>query len=210
MRLRFAIFTTLLMILPFPAFADIITTFTLQDVTFEQPSFGENPSATGTLTFDDTTQRFNAVDVMVGFGSSPIFEFNSIANNEFSSIISTSYAGASMTQGSLEQQDYVQLVLVWDGLAAICTETNISCNDGSSLTLENTVSYAKTGYVTGTTTLGPPPAPMPEPSTIVLFSSGILGLIAMAYRRRAFLLRTFVAENDQALLGHVFPLGWEH
>jgi PEP-CTERM motif len=189
MRLRFAIFTTLLMILPFPAFADTITTFTLQDVTFEQPSFGEHPSATGTLTFDVTTEEFNAVDVMVGFGSSPIYEFNSIANNEFSNLTSNLYAGAFMTQGSLKQQDYVSLALVWNSLGAICTETN-PCgpnNDGiSSLILENTVSDAMTGYVTGTTTFGPPPAPMPEPSTIVLLSSGILGLIAMAYRRRAF------------------------
>jgi hypothetical protein len=185
MRLRCAILTSLLMILPIPAFADIISTFTLQDVTFEEPSFGEHPSATGTLTFDVTTEEFTAVDVMVGFGGPPVYEFTSIASNEFSNLNTTSYGGAFMKQGD------VSLALVWNGLGDICTETN-PCgpnnNDGisSSLITGYAVFDAKTGSVTATTSFGTPPALMPEPSTIVLLSSGILGLIAMAYRRRTF------------------------
>ena len=142
------------------AHADTIETFTLNDVTFQNGG-----TATGTVTIDITDGSFTNIDAIYKAGSTTDL-FMGVADQ---GVVSNVYVAASRaTSGDLLNFNLPQTSLVGYAGGNVCTLDHLCNGNDSSALIEvnGTDIFFQTGSLT----------PTPEPSTLALFGTGILGI----------------------------------
>ena len=149
------------------AHADTIDTFTLTDVTFQNGG-----TATGTVTIDITNGSFTNIDATYKAGSTTDLFMGVLAQAPVSNV----YVVASRaTSGDILNFNLPQTSMVGYAGGNVCSIEHLcNGNDSSALIEANgTDIFFETGSLTTT----------PEPSTLALFGTGILGLAGMARRK---------------------------
>ena len=158
---------TVLAAFTFAAHADIIDTFTLNDVTF-----ANGGTATGTVTIDITNGSFTNIDATYKAGSTADLFIGVLAQGLSNNVY---VAESQATSGDLLVFNLPQTSMVGYAGGNVCSLEHL-CNGGFSSALveaNGTDIFFETGSLTTT----------PEPSTLALFGTGILGLAGMARRK---------------------------
>jgi len=175
-NIRFSVLTAAFAVAVFllapPAHADQITVFSLTTV-FQTPPQSPDGTASGTITIDTTTGVVEAIDLSFagGAGLTPYGAFWNVYGlpNGFVEITEvwppTSYVEISLP---------VSTLVGYTG-GSICTEEHL-CDGGaySGFTWDfSEVAPYSSGQLTAT----------PEPASLILFGTGVLGLVGILRRK---------------------------
>jgi hypothetical protein len=179
MRFRSLLLSAALLVLPLHLMADTFETYTLTNLTFDSGAVG-----TGTVTFDSTTGIYTGFDVTYTKGSfSELFDSVSFSVNDPTSNL---YVLSSVNTNGDDFDFNLGYALGFPGGpgGTVCSATN-SCptpfgNDAGAY-------IPKTGLLdqmnTGSLELTSSTSPVPEPSSMLLFGTGILGAVGMIRRK---------------------------
>jgi len=158
-----------------PAQADTIETFAASG------TFTDGSILGGTLTFDLTTGRITGSDVTTTGAST--FEFVNIINQSNTQVPGDYNAGDrnafSTEDFNFDLFDPAQTPLYGYGGGSICSNTAPCINNRSSALFNLTTNSVGAFLVSGSLT------PVPEPASLTLFVTGLLGLCIMACRQKA-------------------------
>jgi hypothetical protein len=180
----------LLALSTFAAHADTVSTFDISGSTAPNESFGTG-SLSGTLTIDTTTGVVTGIDILLNvpipsLSSFETFVFES-APTSHEEVISNIFVIA-LKDGSIESFGLALPVSSLVGYTGgpVCSGTN-PCISGASSTVSPLLGDYFSNPQSATLTLETPittdPSPVPEPSSLTLMGTGVIGAFCTLRRK---------------------------
>jgi hypothetical protein len=185
--LRFVFAALVLVVCPLVAHADFVDTFAV-NITVGS-GFTPTDTAGGTVSLDVTTGKWVSADVSYYLGGNPadvVATFTTLDGYyPHSDFVYTFFLSDQSSTAPFSLALPVSSLIDYTG-GSICSET-APCNDGfnymSAFAFPKTDPYVESGSLTLISSVDPPSAVTPEPSTFALFGTGLLSLAGVLRRR---------------------------
>jgi len=187
--LRFVVAALVLVVCPLVAHADIVDTFAVNITTGS--GFLPTDTAGGTLTLNVTTGVWLSDDVSYYLGGNPADVVATFTTPDgyypHSDFVYTFFLSDQSSSAPFSLALPVSSLIDYTG-GSICSMV-APCNDGvnymSAFAFPKTDPYVESGSLTLISSVDPPSAVTPEPTTFALFGTGLLSLAGVMRRRLA-------------------------